>query len=172
MKAQHGLLFSFLLSFGMISAHAENLQNNGFYIESGANFTKTIKGDSGTGLGLGVGYQYFDHNILVEPSIHYLDTGNAYGDKWGYADLDIGYRFNVKGHDVILKVGMGLFHSFANGGGSAKDLNVGLEVDLTKKWSVDLTHEFIYPNALQVGMFSSIGGLHLNDTTLSIKYVF
>lgn len=173
MKLKTLLFGSILMSIGMISANARTLQSNGFYVESGANFTKTIRGDSGTGLGIGAGYQYFDHNILIEPSIHYVDSGNIYNDRWGFANLDIGYRFNIKGHDLTPKLGFGLFHSFASGNfGNAKVLNIGVEVGLTKHVSLDLTHEYIYPNALSTGLFASIGGAHMNDTRLSIKYVF
>lgn len=146
------------------TAHAGDFKD-GYSISTGINNYSTSSGDSSTGYQVGASYtKYLNNNVFVQPSIHYVDSQNPYGDKQMLGFVDFGYTFKLANNMTLSpKAGLGFHHTIANDSSDTKiAYNAGVELGFAKNWSLSLEKNYLQgPN-----------GKHVDITFLSIAYKF
>ncbi len=123
-------------------------------------------GDTGTGVDLGVGYNYhLNDKFFVQPSIHYITSGNAYDDKFYTADFDLGYKYQLNnGMTLKPRFGYTYFKAVYNeGSNDGNGYNAGVELSVNKNVSLDLSYKRL--NGKESGHYVDLMGL-------AVKYTF
>lgn len=147
-------------------ANAGDLDLSNLSVSLGASNSKTAMGDTGTGVDLGVGYNYhLNDKFFVQPSIHYITSGNEYDDKFYTADLDLGYKYQLNnGMTLKPRVGYTYFKSvYTDGSNYGNGYNAGLELGVNKNVSLDLSYKRL--NGKESGHYVDLFGL-------AVKYTF
>ena len=165
------VLLSLILGCGVANAAESDVLNtvainqNSVSVFGGLTASDNSSNDKGTGMNVGVNYTaYQTSNVFVQPSIEYVTSGNAYGDKYLIGNVDLGYTFNLSnGMSVSPKAGFGIFHVIATDSHDTQvAYNMGMDLAVTKK--VTLGIQYIYAEGSN--------GHHVDLTTVSVGYKF
>lgn len=141
---------------------------NAFDVSVGVSSSTTTKGDSGTGYKLGIAYTtYQNKNVFLQPSLQYITSGNAYGDKYLLGNLDIGYKYDIQNSfvkSVSPKIGVGVYKAMYDSGSNyGIAYNAGVEVGISERTSIDISYNYLK---------GQNSGNHVDLTTVSLKYKF